>query len=118
MSPSPQRGAAMRLAYTRAHDRRIFSNSLECPDEQVEYMGCVIEPPTYCLVLEFCSGRDLFHALRDPTRDFDGFWERVARGVAAGMAYLHSRNFMHRDLKSMNVLLHDDRHDVRARARG
>ena len=86
--------------------------SLSTTRRQVEYMGCVIEPPTYCLVLQFCNGQDLFHALREPTRNFVGFWERVARGVAAGMAYLHSR-----DLKSRNVLLHDDRHDVRARCR-
>ena len=69
----------------------------------VEYMGCVVEPPTYCLVLEYCRGGDLYQALREPTPP--GLTMKVLRGVAAGMAYLHSRCYMHRDLKSSNVLL-------------
>ena len=32
---------------------------------------------------------------------------RVVAEVAAGMAYLHANNVVHRDLKSPNVLLDD-----------
>ena len=69
----------------------------------VQYLGCVISPPTYCLVLDYCDAGDLYRALRLPTPP--GFLLRVARNVAAGMAYLHRRQVMHRDLKSSNVLL-------------
>ena len=69
----------------------------------VQYLGCVISPPTYCLVLEFCDAGDLYRALRFPTPP--GLTLRVARAVGAGMAYLHRRSIMHRDLKSSNVLL-------------
>jgi len=69
----------------------------------VQYIGCVISPPTYCLVLEFCDAGDLYRALRMPTPP--GLLLRVARAVATGMAYLHKRQIMHRDLKSSNVLL-------------
>jgi len=72
----------------------------------VQLLGAVFSPPTYCLVLEFCDGGDLHDALQQPTPP--GFVMRVARGVASGMAYLHSRGVLHRDLKSANVLL--DRH--------
>ena len=67
------------------------------------YLGCVISPPTYCLVLEFCDAGDLYRALRFMTPP--GLLLRVARAVGAGMAYLHRRQIMHRDLKSSNVLL-------------
>ena len=69
----------------------------------VQYLGCVISPPTYCLVLEFCDAGDLYRALR--MRTPPTLLLRVAKAVAAGMAYLHKRQIMHRDLKSSNVLL-------------
>ena len=33
----------------------------------VQYLGCVVSPPTSCLVLEFCDAGDLCRALRFPT---------------------------------------------------
>ena len=33
---------------------------------------------------------------------------KLARGVAEGMQYLHHANLLHRDLKSLNVLVDDD----------
>ena len=52
----------------------------------VEFLGCVVEPPTHCLVLQFCEGGDLYEALRRPTPP--GLALKVGRGVAAGMLYL------------------------------
>lgn len=69
----------------------------------VNFLGAVMEPPTHCLVMEFCEGGDLRMALRRPTPK--GFFLRMARGIASGMAYLHSKSILHRDLKSGNVLL-------------
>ena len=59
----------------------------------VQYLGCVVSPPTYCLVLEFCDAGDLYRALRLPSPP--GLFLRVARAVGAGMAYLHRRQIMH-----------------------
>jgi serine/threonine protein kinase len=54
-------------------------------------------------VLEFCDAGDLYRALRFPTPP--GLVLRVTQAVCSGMAYLHRRQIMHRDLKSSNVLL-------------
>lgn len=67
----------------------------------------VQEQLTYCVVLEYCDGGDLHQALQRPTPP--GFFLRVAGGVATGLAFLHGRGIMHRDLKSPNVLLHGER---------
>merc|ERR1711871_1363900 len=58
------------------------------------------------LVSELMTGGDLAGLLMDAKRDFR--WSQrllVARDIAEGMAFLHKRELMHRDLKSFNVLL-------------
>ena len=61
----------------------------------------------YCLVLEYCEAGDVRMYLdKGPTPP--GFFWRVAEGVALGMAYLHKRDMLHRDLKCSNVLLSSD----------
>lgn len=62
------------------------------------------------IVTEFCAGGTLFRLLHERQRlQFD--WEqrrRVALDVAKGMNFLHRRRVIHRDLKSLNVLLAAD----------
>ena len=69
----------------------------------VQCLGAVVEPPTHCLVLEYCEGGDVRSALQKLTPP--GFALHVAEGVASGMAFLHRKGIMHRDLKSANVLI-------------
>jgi serine/threonine protein kinase len=65
----------------------------------IRLLGSIYNPSplTYCLVLEYCDAGDLAAALKRRTPP--NFFFRVASSVASGMAYLHSRNVLHRDIK-------------------
>ena len=57
-------------------------------------VGVIYEPPTFGLVLEYCSGRDLSYALNKPTPP--GFVMRISSDVSAGMSHLHDHEIIHR----------------------
>jgi hypothetical protein len=65
----------------------------------IRLLGSIYNPSplTYCLVLEYCDAGDLSAALKHRTPP--NFFIRVASSVASGMAYLHGRNILHRDIK-------------------
>jgi len=69
----------------------------------VRCWGVVAADPMLGIVLEYCAGGDVRHALKGATPP--RFLWRVADGVAAGMAYMHGMGMLHRDLKSANCLL-------------
>ena len=73
------------------------------------FMGACIEPPILFVMTEFCDNGNLFELLHQ-RRSIPINWEerkRIKLEIAIGMNYLHSFNppILHRDLKSMNVLL-------------
>jgi serine/threonine protein kinase len=77
----------------------------------VEFMGATSTTP-YWIVTAFVPGRSLFHRLRDP-QGLSGFYKTtIAYQVADAMAFLHTQNVIHRDLKTLNVLL-DENNDAR-----
>ena len=65
------------------------------------------------LVTEFVSGGDLFHRLSNTEKEFK--WNArlsILQDIASGMEFIHNIPMIHRDLKSMNVLL-----DLKGRAK-
>lgn len=73
----------------------------------VQLYGVSTKPGKQCMVMARadCSLTDLLANQRDALP-----WIRrleIARDIVCGMLYLHSKDILHRDLKSMNILMQD-----------
>eukprot|EP01104_Vermistella_antarctica_P001056 TRINITY_DN11119_c0_g2_i1.p1 TRINITY_DN11119_c0_g2~~TRINITY_DN11119_c0_g2_i1.p1 ORF type:complete len:683 (-),score=95.01 TRINITY_DN11119_c0_g2_i1:177-2225(-) len=74
----------------------------------VQFIGLCLEKDIY-IVTEFCPNGDLFDLLLFGGGDVSwGLRIQIALQMAEGMAYLHARGIMHRDLKGPNVLIGED----------
>eukprot|EP01089_Gocevia_fonbrunei_P004231 TRINITY_DN1424_c0_g1_i1.p1 TRINITY_DN1424_c0_g1~~TRINITY_DN1424_c0_g1_i1.p1 ORF type:complete len:427 (+),score=87.11 TRINITY_DN1424_c0_g1_i1:128-1408(+) len=72
----------------------------------VQLIGLCIETDDMYIVTEFVSGGDLRSRLKDESMKMDWLVRLgIARDIALAMNYLHSKNIMHRDLKSHNLLV-------------
>ncbi|KAK5638346.1 hypothetical protein RI129_012641 [Pyrocoelia pectoralis] len=76
----------------------------------LRFIGVLYKEQRLHLVTEYIAGgtlRELIHDLSQPLP-----WEQrvsFAKDIAAGMAYLHSMNIIHRDLNSHNCLVREDK---------
>eukprot|EP01042_Synura_sphagnicola_P036592 gene36592-biopygen10918 len=71
----------------------------------VQFLGYCISPRP-CIVMEYMPRGSLHQLLRN--RQAEILWDvrmRIALDITRGLAYLHAENIVHRDIKSMNVLL-------------
>lgn len=76
----------------------------------LRFIGVLYKEKRLHLVTEFIPGGTLKQLLHDPNESLP--WEQrvsFAKDIASGMAYLHSKSIIHRDLNSNNCLVREDR---------
>ncbi|VFQ96257.1 unnamed protein product [Cuscuta campestris] len=75
----------------------------------VQFIAACKKPPVYCIITEYMPQGTLRMYLnkKEPFSLPIGTVLRLALDVSHGMAYLHSKGVIHRDLKSSNLLLDD-----------
>lgn len=75
----------------------------------VLFLGAVLEPPNISIVTALQSRGNLFTLLESGQLD-NKAKKKIALDICNAMAYLHACNppVLHRDLKSLNVLLNED----------
>jgi len=76
----------------------------------LRFIGVLYKEKKLHLVTEYIAGGTLRALLHDTNEPLP--WEQrtsFAKDIAAGMAYLHSMNIIHRDLNSHNCLVREDK---------
>ena len=63
----------------------------------------------YCIITEWMTGGSLYHAIHRLNYFSQTDRSIAALDIARGMQFLHSRKIVHRDLKTLNVLLNSNK---------
>ncbi|XP_077457087.1 serine/threonine-protein kinase TAO3-like [Stigmatopora argus] len=86
-----------------------FLGQLRHPNT-IEYKGCYLKENTAWLVMEYCLGSasDLLEVHKKPLQEVE--IAAITHGALLGLAYLHSHNMIHRDVKAGNILLTEAGH--------
>lgn len=85
-----------------------ITSSLRHPNI-VLYMGASIDKDNYYMITEYLPKGSLFDLIHTQKFKFDDKTKiKIAFDIAVAIKYLHSRNVVHCDLKSSNVLLDDN----------
>uniref|UniRef100_A0A671K2T6 non-specific serine/threonine protein kinase n=1 Tax=Sinocyclocheilus anshuiensis TaxID=1608454 RepID=A0A671K2T6_9TELE len=81
-----------------------FLQRIQHPNS-IEYKGCYLREHTAWLVMEYCLGSasDLLEVHKKPLQEIE--IAAITHGALQGLAYLHSHNMIHRDIKAGNILL-------------
>ncbi|CAG6001300.1 serine/threonine-protein kinase TAO1 [Menidia menidia] len=81
-----------------------FLQRIQHPNS-IEYKGCYLREHTAWLVMEYCLGSasDLLEVHKKPLQEIE--IAAITHGALQGLAYLHSHDMIHRDIKAGNILL-------------
>ena len=86
-------------------EAKVMATASTQSDYLVRLRGIVLEKPHYSLVMEYMPGGDLFHLLKSSQAFTWTMRYRISLDMTIGLHHLHQRGILHRDLKSLNVLL-------------
>ena len=78
----------------------------------VKYIDSFHEDKNLYIIMEYCNQGDLEYFLKEQKKKVSHLSEEIIWNIffqiALGIAYLHSKKILHRDLKSLNIFLTDD----------
>ncbi|KAK2998367.1 hypothetical protein RJ639_024118 [Escallonia herrerae] len=71
----------------------------------VQYYGSELGEETLSVYLEYVSGGSIYKLLQEYGRFGEPVIQNYTRQILSGLAYLHARNTVHRDIKGANILV-------------
>ena len=71
-------------------------------------IGVCLDPQKLCIVLELCERGTLQDILVHEPMTMGSGLMTILSQVASGLVYLHSKRYVHLDVKSANVLIRQD----------
>ena len=105
---------------TAAHDKDKMKEMVAALDQEidtmqhlehpniVQYLGCERKEFSISIFLEYISGGSVGSCLRKNGKFEESLVRSLTRQTLAGLAYLHDKGVLHRDLKADNILLDVD----------
>jgi serine/threonine protein kinase len=84
-------------------------------DFVTDLQAVCLEKDKYCLVMEYMPEGDLHNLLEQDKPMSASQLFRLALDIAQGVNAIHARGIIHRDLKSLNVLLYQENGELRAK---
>ena len=105
------------VAVKRLHSAQLTANSRQAFVAEVETMakldsprlvhlyGACVAPAPYCIVMEYMPKGSLYGLIHSQEQYSWPVSLQIAIDIGNGLAFLHQEKIIHRDLKSLNILL-------------
>ncbi|URE24620.1 STYKc [Musa troglodytarum] len=107
----PEQDEEKRATLEQQFNSEVAFLSRLCHPNVVQFIAACKKPPVYCIITEYMSQGTLRMYLhkKEPYSLSTETILQLALDISRGMRYLHSQGVIHRDLKSHNLLLNDER---------
>ncbi|KAJ3239075.1 Protein kinase [Chytriomyces hyalinus] len=108
--PSGPVVAIKEMVLSRQKNKQLLVNEIlimkECVHPNIlQYVDSFLVGPSLWLVLEFMDGGELTQVIETHTTLREPDIAAICKSVIKGLIHLHSRNVIHRDIKSDNILI-------------